>query len=828
MFDDRNFYDKKDFVNQWTNINRAIAEVGAKRWKNASWSTAPVNFLRDYAKFREKTVIEWLNQPIPEKASATPVSPKTEPAEAAKPKEKKDLRDDPQGWFEYIRDKMPSDLRKRELKDWFDEYGTKLGGSPDPKIQSLLADASLLYGQYAEKGDRTEFEVKEVDQARIREAMMKYVGSILDFRSEPENAYKSFVREQLNAMNRWTGRFEDSYEKGLHAEFLARAELAIVANFWDDLATKYSPETDVFKEMTASKIESCRLLSRETYLWFAGYEVDESGKFNKRENQKLKYLENDIDKENPNDLVDEIDRSLKTIKDEIGKGRLSMWTTSDSDRALYLSALAKHLKVNPDAVSLAWQIAVSECWDAKHDPLVICHPLIRLARYSDTRIFKFSKKQPVPGGLRLLVEKMAEKPFLPGDDPEKKYQHVFDREGVSLLRVGYEQLDDGLTALDNMNYLKKIGELYSEQKKGKPGEYKKSKDRLPQSLLMLEITKGAEVYNTTEAIGKTDVKQLGKKELTTIKDKMVALYFKRMTPDRGGSDETFAKAQVMAGIVTAEWAKTILWLPSRANPVNTGQDSAIPTENWVTMFRDIVTDFDGDAQFPFVQEIDREQIKRLYEQSREDKDALIALLNLVGSGEQRKAYSENEEKTETLEDTPEIIKKKRETIEKILKEIRGLSPRQVEDEISKLEKISQDEQKGYTDAILEKEKYKDDKGNDKYDEQTMAASIKGMIYTKRVPFKGYGMCIGFGQANDVARKMAIDYVKYMEEVVHKTEDFLGDKKRSAGLSIEKKKEEQRGLGSFDASYWGNWTYFYGRRPLGAVEKTDRRWWLRKD
>lgn len=782
-----------------------------------------------------------------------PTAPGVEPVAADKAVEKEKLESDPKVWLEAIKSGSADPQHKaHELSRLLDRYGG------NPEFVELFTEASSLLDKYAGKESRREFEVGDYDRARIREAMIKFVNNSLDYRSDPEGTYKAFVGEQLRAMNKWTGRFEDSYEKKLHAEFLARAELAIVTNFWDDLATKYSPETDVFKEMTASKIESCRLLSRETYLWFAGYDEAEQGKFEKK-GRKLDYLVNDSVDPNKRELVDEMDQALKIIKEEIGFGRLSLWSTGDSDRALYLRTLASTLSASDDAVSLAWQVAVSECWDAKNKPAIICHPLIRLARYSDTRIFKFSKKQPVPGGLRLLIEAMAKEEakeegsaLRPGENPAEKYKSVFEREGVSLMRVGYEQLSykdksgkdvTGEDELDKENYLKRIGVLYSEQVEGVDklsGAYKLTKDKLPQALLMLEITKGAEVYNAAEAIGKTDVKQLGKKELTTLRDKMVSLYFRQMGGERGGSDEIYAKAQAMAGVVTAEWAKTILWLPSRVNPANSNQDAAIPAENWVGMFRDIVTDFDGKTQFPFIQEINSEQIDRLYQGSRKEKDpkeenggieknnALIDLLKLVGDIEKDvKQYFDNEPKEGILGDKKEEANRKNKLRKEILDRTRNLSRGAIEAEISRLKKISKEKQKEYADA-LDEDKYKDASGKDKYKEPTIIASIDDMVYTKRAPFKGYGLCIGFGQPNEVARGMAIGYVKYMEKLVRETEDFLGDKKRSAGLSDEKKKEEQRGLSSFDASYWGNWTSFYGRRiSLPAVKKTDRRWWIRE-
>ncbi len=482
----------------------------------------------------------------------------------------------------------PKKLRAAAQR-WLNQFRTATATGVTPDMVKIVEDVLNTDPRKA-----AEVEITEEDKLGIRAAMISYTGN-LSANSEPEMSFRSFLNEQANRFG-FGRHFEQKEEAELKEEFLARAELATVTAFWDGIAGSLNPDVDPYKEMTAGRIDNCRKLSRDTYMWLA------------KPKREMKYKSGEI--KEVDDFRSQIDQSAKVLFDRINSGDINLWTTRGQDRINKIEELAKEVHLNEDAVRLAWQLAEAECWVATKNNPFLQHPAFRLVRFAEYRGFRSAQNMPVPGGMRLWVEKRGKSSGLPDSS-------VYNPEGEQFSKVGHESWfkfvpgtnDDGTPALDDAGKRKVfiMPDLQGGKAAVEGGQYLStlytlmttnpdfSDIHLPQTEVMTSLVKGSAVFNSIEEVGKADPKQLSPKSLRSVRDSMV-LALLRFKEGRG-VPERMAAARVETGARLVEWSKTLLWLPSWDNPAHTDESTVMSTATWFELFQSVMTAYDGDKEW---------------------------------------------------------------------------------------------------------------------------------------------------------------------------------------------------------------------------------------
>ncbi len=310
------------------------------------------------------------------------------------------------------------DRRKQQTaaQRWLSAFSGKGGVTAE-----MLGDVQGVLTE--DPGKALEIEPSVDMKLEIRMAMIRDLG--VSTSGDPGQKCEQFIRQQVT---RFGGmgktHFSADYEKDLKMEYLARAELAAVVGFWDDLASVTSKGTDVWKEMTEARIDRCVKLSKSTYEWLA-----DGGK-------RMGYKsETGLERSNGKEVEQrkEMNQVSSVIYAKMIAGELDIWNTRGEDRWSMIGQIASELNVSTDAVRLTWQLAEAEVWAARMKVGFISHPAGRVVVASEFRDFRTRKGLPVPGGSRLWSEHLRLNENVYPTDKD-----IYDEEGRRLARVGFE------------------------------------------------------------------------------------------------------------------------------------------------------------------------------------------------------------------------------------------------------------------------------------------------------------------------------------------------------------------------------------------------------
>lgn len=322
--------------------------------------------------------------------------------------------------YEYVLNPMNfgGNIKKQQAaaQRWLSTFSGKGGvtGEMLSDVQGVLTE---------DPGKALEIEPSVDMKLEIRMAMIKDLG--VSTSGDPMQKCDQFVRQQVGRIGGMgKTHFSADYEKDLRMEYLARAELAAVVGFWDDLASVTSKGTDVWKEMTEARIDRCVKLSKSTYEWLA-------------DGAKRMGYKSEVGLERSNgkevEQRTEMNKVSSAIYTKMIAGDLDVWNTRGEDRWSMIGQIADELNVSTDSVRLTWQLAEAEVWAARMKVSFISHPAGRVVVASEFRDFRTRKALAVPGGSRLWSESLGL-----NNNVYPAEKDVYDEEGRRLARVGFE------------------------------------------------------------------------------------------------------------------------------------------------------------------------------------------------------------------------------------------------------------------------------------------------------------------------------------------------------------------------------------------------------
>ncbi|KKQ33701.1 MAG: hypothetical protein UW41_C0031G0003 [Candidatus Collierbacteria bacterium GW2011_GWC2_44_18] len=320
--------------------------------------------------------------------------------------------------------------RQQAARRWRDRFGSRIGTEDmDRQIEEILNIEPEKISE-VEMGDEEQSKKIKTD---VRMAMIVELSEKVSSNMNIPSSFDQFLRSEASRYGMGKNHFPKEYEAELKKEFYARAELASVLSFWDDLAGTQSSEVDTFKDMTSSKIDQCKKLSRSTYEW-----LSEIKNITYRKIEGLENVEGGIE------LREQMNIVSAELYIRMMRRDLDVWTTRGEDRGKIINDLALGLGVSIDSVRLSWQLAEAECWAARMNVGFVSHPAGRVMIPSEYRDFWTRNGSPL-GGSRLWQEylsthgnvypKSLEAPYSALGYGEKG---VYDSEVRRLGRTGFE------------------------------------------------------------------------------------------------------------------------------------------------------------------------------------------------------------------------------------------------------------------------------------------------------------------------------------------------------------------------------------------------------
>ncbi len=446
-----------------------------------------------------------------------------------------------------------------------------------------------------EQAGGLEVRLSQQQKEEIRGAMIDDVARLTDPEvavRQPQNAFTNFNHEQTNRYAGLGKHFSPEDEREISIEFIARAELAVVQRFWDDISSKQSKEYDPFQEMSVSKIDSCPKISRNTYRWLAS------------QKRNLSYITNErTRKEVRGGLTGEVDRSLAEIYNAIRnedpteatnatlavdkKVKLNLWGLRGYDREKKIKGLATKAGVDDESVRLAWQIAMAECWSADQDFGLLSHPAFRLTHLDQWRATRYKLNMPVPGGARLAYEYFDDPKHAKTDD-KTVLAGIFADEGTSLARVGFKTWSTPGAGEDAARSERYLVSLLKEIEGGRYIDL-----WLPQTAVMGTISNGAAVFKVIEEMGKIESAKLSAGSIAGLREKLVSVLvgLEDRTLEYGDKKKNI---NPLVGRMVDQWARSLIWVKSWANPetkMSNGAD-VVSGESMVAFFRELITLYD--------------------------------------------------------------------------------------------------------------------------------------------------------------------------------------------------------------------------------------------
>ena len=499
---------------------------------------------------------------------------------------------------EIVEMQVDASFKKTLLGNWIRTHGKNAG-------EALLQEAARFKNSLETIG--SEIELDEMSEVDMRERMIAEVVK-LSPESNIDTQFDIFLKSQISRMGRVNGKFSENVEELWKKEFVARAELQMASGFWFELAA--SQQKKALEEASTKSVDRCRKLSRSTYEWLA---TQNELKFRKRDASgsvvgiDMTTGENGIKIEK--EYSNQIDNSLKIIYDKIhlSSGALNLWDISTA--ATLNEEIQKIVDENPriskDAAIMAWQLAVAECWGADRGFGFISHPVFKLVHPDTQRDFiARDGTRPVPGGTRLLVEyRQLHDGLMPPSGV-----NVFTVETpVSWTKPGFDLWTNrgGREAAMRGNYLKSFlevihhpfvgGRLTIEGGVEIPGRAFED-TYLPQTELMNQIGKGATAWTAMEELGKADPTKAAPELLTAFRDAM-ADATQRHEPWSYKIADRFVIARKKLGPVLFEWAKSVMWQGSWANPSNASKERLVmPVATQNELFLEILNNFLSDGE----------------------------------------------------------------------------------------------------------------------------------------------------------------------------------------------------------------------------------------